>query len=284
MEWAGALGEALEALQANLGPLLPGGPYWPFTRTAALILFIVATLIAILLLYGGNLQNANIGPLTLRSRGTGARTLFQAPRTIVTSALEAKTLKCTFHFKYRDRRKRPRVVQLGKPMHFKLDALNKRLSWSRADIFGFWNQAHNEGLHTAFIESGLPLAPQDKHLFVTHPPGDDVLQAMISDDGEIVGVSQDVWNDLARAHSEIIRRRMRQFQQFQKRRKGAGGFETKAPYLEVPDFDQDANIYVRFHFSPNPLTHPDPQVKTTAWLTVLTSLFALLTQWLYVGF
>jgi hypothetical protein len=38
------------------------------------------------------------------------------------------------------------------------------------------------------------------------------------------------------------------------------------------------------HFSANPLTHPDAQVKTTAWLTVLTSLFALLSTWLYQGF
>jgi hypothetical protein len=280
----GSLGARAGATLAEIAPYLPDGPYWPITRTAILVLFIALTLIAILLLYGGNLQNSNIGPITLRSRGNAHDTLFQAPRKIVTPALETKTIKCSFHFKYVDRRGRPRVARLGKTMKFKLDALNKRLAWARADIFGFWNQRHGESIHTTFVESGVPFAPADTHLFVHHPPSDDTLKAMIAEEGEIVGVSQGIWNSLADSHRDIIRKRLREFQRMQRRRRDRPNFETTRAYLELPDFDQAANIYVRFHFSANPLSHPDPQVKTTAWLTVLTSMFALLTQWLYVGF
>lgn len=263
---------------------LPGGEYWPIVRTTILIAFVLVTLAAILLLYGGNVQNSNIGPVAVRSRGKEDPTSFHAPRTIVTASLETKTIHCTFHLKYVDRRGRPKLVRLGKKRQFKLGALNKRYGWAKADVFGFWNQAHAESLHTAFIESGIPIGPKDDHIFITFPPSDDTLRGLVPEDCEIVGVSQDVWNDIAANHRDALKLKLKRFQKFFQHKRNKKHFEKASPYLDLPDFHQDANLFIRFHFTPNPLFHPDPQVKTTAWLTVLTSLFGLLIQWLYAGF
>src|SRR5262245_28994476 len=107
---------------------MPGAEHWPIIRTIVLVLFIPITLIAILLLYGGNVQNTNIVPIALRSRGTvGAETL-QAPRRFVTSALDGKRMRCTFYLKFVDRRNRPRLIRLAPnyKFHFTLSALSRR--------------------------------------------------------------------------------------------------------------------------------------------------------------
>lgn len=53
-----------------------------------------------------------------------------------------------------------------------------------------------------------------------------------------------------------------------------------------PEVEVDVHAYlVRIHFSANPMfllfSHPDRDVKATGWLTLLTSLFALLTEFLF---
>ncbi len=263
------------------------GPRWPFSRTVILFIAIIVTLFAILLLYGGNLQNTNIGPIALRSRVQTAPTFFKAPRDIVTSVLEGKTVKCTFYISYVDNRGKTKLARISsKRFTLKLSALSRRLAFHRGDMFGFWNPAHDGGLQDAFVESGFPTAPEDNAFFMSTERSDELLKKKQGDDDEIVTVSAEVLNEIAMGHRDFLRTTMRRFQKFYVRSNGRTpkNFKKAAPYLDLPDFAQDANLYMRMHFSPNPLTHPDPQVKTTAWLTVLTSLFALLIQWVYAGF
>lgn len=265
---------------------LPGGRFWPVVRTTVLILAIVVTLLAILWLYGGNLQNANIGPISIRSRTATGNTFFKAPRSIVTSALEGKTVRCTFYLSYMDRRGKSKLVRLARKVRFrfKLSALNKRLSFTRADMFGFWNPRFERALQDAFVESGIPAGPEDTGFFSIGTPSDQQLDQKQSDDTEIVALSTPLWEALTTSHLDFIRAGMKRFQRFLARRRRKDRFSRAGQYLDLPDYAQDANLYMRMHFSANPLGHPDSQVKTTAWLTLLTSLFALLTQWLYVGF
>ena len=266
---------------------LPSGLDWPVTRTAILFLAIFVTLAAILLLYGGNLQNTNIGPISLRSRVQTAPNYFKAPRDIVGSVLEGKSVRCTFYLSYLDNRGKSQLTRIGKQSFvFKLSALNKRLTFNKGDIFGYWNSTYDKSLQDAFVESGIPTNPQDKSFFVSVDRSDAALREHAGDDDEIIAISSIVWEKIARAHSDLQKDKLSRFRHFYVRPNGRTrkSFKRAGAYLDLPDFAQDANIYMRMHFNPNPLTHPDPQVKTTAWLTVLTSLFALLTQWLYVGF
>lgn len=294
MDW-GQLSEVGHSLQTALASFsfgtaqdyMLGGHLWPFSRTAILFIAIVVTLFAILLLYGGNLQNTNIGPIAIRSRVQTAPTYFKAPRDIVTSVLEGKTVQCTFYMSYVDNRGKTKLVRISpKRFTLKLSALSRRLAFHRGDMFGFWNPAHDSGLQDSFVESGYPTAPEDNAFFMSLERTDDLLRRRQGDDDEIVTVSTDVLAEIAKGHRDFLRRAMNRFQKFYVRSNGRTpkNFRKAAPYLDLPDFAQDSNLYMRMHFSPNPLTHPDPQVKTTAWLTVLTSLFALLIQWLYAGF
>lgn len=266
---------------------LPDGRHWPVVRTLILFAAIFITLGAILLLYGGNLQNTNIGPIAIRSQVQTAPNYFKAPRDIVSSVLEGKIVRCTFYLSYLDNRGRTRLARVSnKSFTFKLSALNRRLSFSRADLFGFWNPIHDQNLQDLFVESSLPTNVADKSFFVDVDRSDNSLQNHLGDDEEIVLLSSHVSAEIGRAHKDLLKTALARFRKFYVRRNGTTrkSFKHARAYLDLPDFSQDANIYMRMHFTPNPLTHPDPQVKTTAWLTVLTSLFALLIQWLYAGF
>lgn len=68
----------------------------------------------------------------------------------------------------------------------------------------------------------------------------------------------------------------------------------KASKLKLPGFangqvcePQALGLAVKFHFPINPhfllYRHPDTNVRTTAWLTVLTSVFALFMQLIFSG-
>jgi hypothetical protein len=279
------ISELWTAVEAGAAPFVPGGAFWPLTRTALLFLFIIATLFAILLLYGGDVQNTNIGPISVRPRALATSTFFAAPRSIVTPSLEGKTIHCTFVLQYQDRRARPQFKNLTKPrkVKLKLSALNKRMGFIRADLFGFWNPNYAQLLQDRFTEADIPTGAEDQGFYSREPPNDAGLLDMQSDELEFVTVSPALWSQLAQSHRDVMSKGMARFQRFNRHR-GKRSFEKAPEYLELPDYAQPANLYVRFHFTANPLNHPDPQVKTTAWLTVLTSLFALLTQWLYVGF
>ncbi|MES1200311.1 MAG: hypothetical protein ABUS57_02540 [Pseudomonadota bacterium] len=266
---------------------LPRGRYWPIVRTSVLILAIGVTLVAILLLYGGNIQNANIGPVALRSRANMGPSFFKAPRTIVGSTLEGKVVRCTFYLSYVNHAGKNKIARLSRDSNFrfKLSALGKRHPLARADMFGFWNPSFDRSLQDKFVESGIPTAPEDRAFFMRDHTEEE-LKKIISEDTEIVDISPAIWNEIAKGQKDFIAAKLDRFGRFYARQKGKRreNFRKAPAYRELPDFSQDANIYMRMHFSANPLTHPDPQVKTTAWLTVLTSLFALLTQWLYTGF
>jgi hypothetical protein len=108
---------------------------------------------------------------------------------------------------------------------------------------------------------------------------------LLDDTGEIVGVSQEIWSELADSHKLVVVELMKKYANVKKRKRFYLRPKEKHPdYVKIPDFAQPASIYMRMHFTANPLNHPDPQVKTTAWMTLLTSAFALFMQWLYNGF
>jgi hypothetical protein len=124
----------------------------------------------------------------------------------------------------------------------------------------------------------------DTNILTRDELNDAFLAELLPEEGEIIGIPEDVWTDLAKAHRTVIATSMRRFGNENKRRKNKTRMMDWRSYKQLPDLAQDCNIYMRMHFSANPLGHPDPQVKTTAWMTVLTSLFALLSTWLYQGF
>lgn len=277
----------------------PGAHHWWVIRTLVLVLFIPATLFAILLLYGGKVQNKNIGPLALR--GLSSKTpILQAPRTIVSSELEAKKVRCTFYLQYLDRRGRPKLRRLArsKKFIFKLSALNKRYSLERSDMIGFWNMTNWSSLHTGMIEN-IPYEKADTSILLNEDLDEAAVRKLFPrpPQGEIVSIPENDLKEIAQSHRDEILYRLRAFGKFkqkwdakrkkeEKRKKPPpeSKFSDATEYKDLPDLAKDANIFVRMHFSANPLTHPDEQVKTTAWLTVLTSLFALLSTWLYQGF
>jgi hypothetical protein len=194
---------------------MPGGANWPITRTAVLFFAILVTLVAILLLYGGNLQNTNIGPISIRSRVQTAANYFKGPRDIVSSVLEGKSVRCTFYVSYLDHRGKTRFTRIGnKSFVFKLSALNKRLTFSKADMFGHWNAIYDQSLQDAFVESGIASNVEDKNFFVAIDRSDFTLKDHAGDDDEIVAVSSLVWDEIAKAHSDLLKRKLKRFQRF----------------------------------------------------------------------
>jgi len=104
-----------------------------------------------------------------------------------------------------------------------------------------------------------------------------VLQRWTGDDAlQVISVHENLLNEIKRARHEFITERV------EKLRKAKGG-----NWLDRMSLSQRVrqrpgavgNYYIRFRFSNDPIfvlrQHPDRDVRMTAWLTVLTSLFAL---------
>jgi hypothetical protein len=99
-------------------------------------------------------------------------------------------------------------------------------------------------------------------------------------DHELIALSPNVESEI-KARAEYLQRQS--VKQYDKRLRRQFARLLKSPQ---PEIEIDVHAYlVRFHFSANPFfllfMHPDRDVKATGWLTLLTSLFAVLTEFLF---
>ncbi len=253
----------------------------PF-RLFCLVLFVACTIWVIGKVYSGDLQNAERGPIAIRRHSATSipSDTIVLPRTMVPLSMDGVQARCTFMYVYDGQR--------GKRQHTRLLTRQMRLSVSPSALRALvdmakGNEVPDVGTEEVFwpildIETEVPLqgfATADRAR--DHAVNNQILERWSGDDAlQLISLGEGVMNDVRQAREDFIDRRVDELRasksrNFFQRMKHAGA-ATRRPGAV-------GNYYIKFQFSNDPgfvlMKHPDRDVRMTAWLTVLTSLFAL---------
>lgn len=260
-------------------------------KIGALAAFILLMVMVVALLYSGEVQNSEKGPISLVAKSTLSDNAFQALDPIITNNLDGKKAICTFYISYLDRRQRPRRKRLHRTrLEFKkLTRTPPRELHST--LVGFWNPPRHEELQNEMQEAGIfPDAPNlfAERQIADQPTNVEQYYSREISETRTVAVSAKTLAAIGAAHSAFLQEEFARVQKIPRDKNGVRHLEGKAAYLNMPNLSEDAHYFVEMKFAIDPIfvltEHPDGQVKTTAWLTVLTSLFAMFMQLIYNGF
>lgn len=264
---------------------------WIF-RIVALTAFILGMVMVVALLYSGEVQNSEKGPISLIAKSTLNDEAFQAIDPIVTNNLDGKKAVCTFYLSYLDRDQRPKRRRLHRArLEFK--KLNRSPSREEAStLVGYWNPTRHEELQNALEQAGI--VPDAPNLFAEQPPLEQGQHTFVDQyfsreiaETRTVAVSNKTLAAVGAAHSKFLKDEFAKIARLPRDKHGHRSLEGKSVYKNLPNLSEDGHYFVEMKFSILPWfvlsEHPDGQVKTTAWLTVLTSLFAMFMQLIYNG-
>lgn len=253
----------------------------PF-RLFCLILFVACTIWVIGKIYSGDLQNAERGPIAIRRHSATSvpSDTIIVPRSLVPLSMDGVQAQCTFMYVYDGHKnKRQHARLLTRHMRLSVSATNLR---TLADM-AKGNEVPDVGTEEVFwplldIETEVPTqgyATCDRAQ--DHAQTNRILERWSGDDSlQLISLSEAVMNDVRQARQDFIDDRVRALRKAKSgklwEKIGLSGAARRRPGAV-------GNYYVKFQFSNDPafvLTkHPDRDVRMTAWLTVLTSIFAL---------
>lgn len=251
-------------------------------RVFCLLVFVLCTIWVIAKIYSGDLQNAERGPVAIRRHSASSipSDTIIVPRSLVPLSMDGVQARCTFMYVYDGHR--------GKRQHTKLLSRNMRLSVSAANLrpladMAKGNEVPDVGTQELFwpildIETETPTqgyATADRaqeHARVCR-----ILERWSGDDSlQLISLSEAVMNDVRQAREDFIDDRVSKL-----RASKSGKFFDRVRHGGAAARRPGAvgNYYIKFQFSNDPgfvlMKHPDRDVRMTAWLTVLTSIFAL---------
>lgn len=253
----------------------------PF-RLLCLLLFVLCTIWVIAKIYSGDLQNAERGPVAIRrhsSTSIPSDTII-VPRALVPLSMDGVQTRCTFMYVYDGHR--------GKRQHAKLLTRHMRLSVSANPLRSLadmarGNEVPDAGTEELFwplldIETETPTQGyRTEDRAQQHASAARILERWSGDDAlQLISLSEALMNDVRQSRQDFIDKRVGDLRASKSRnllkRIRHSGAATRRPGAV-------GNYYIKFQFSNDPgfvlMKHPDRDVRMTAWLTVLTSLFAL---------
>lgn len=282
MDWAqvtsGADASAWEAFVSVCTAIWYSMPF----RLLCLILLVLCTIWVIARIYSGDLQNAERGPIAVRRHSATSipSDTIIVPRTLVPLSMDGVQARCTFLYVYDGHR--------GKRQHAKLLTRQMRLSVSAYNLRPLTDMAKgNEvpdvrteevcwpilDIETETPTQGYATADRARE----HAEGQRILDRWSGDDSlQLISLSEAVMGDVRQAREDFIERRVKEL-----RASKSNNLLDRIRFTGAAARRPGAvgNYYIKFQFSNDPafvlMRHPDRDVRMTAWLTVLTSLFAL---------
>jgi hypothetical protein len=265
------------------------GDYTWIARIIALAAFIMLMVMVVALLYSGEVQNSEKGPISIIGKTSLPDDAFQAQEPIVTNNLDGKRAVCTVFMSYLDRRGRPKRKRIYRH-RFLFKKLNRSPIRDKTTLVGFWNSTRHDAIVNALQEAEIvPDAPN--LLAAATSPGesphiDEYFNREIAET-KTIAVSNTVAQAISRAHCQFLTDTFAKIQRIKRNRQGIRKLDGRPEFESLPNVSEDAHYFVEMKFDISPwfvlMDHPDGQVKTTAWLTVLTSLFAMFMQVIYNG-
>jgi hypothetical protein len=285
--WAGLLGllpksgdEWLALAQAALAN--------PWSRTFALIVIVYFTIRVIASIYSGDKQGAELGPVAIRSHTSAkyGRDTVRMPHEIMPMAMDGVSAKCKVFYVYNDTRGRRRKHLVHTVRDARLSISPVKLPKVKDVVYG---QEIPEGVatkHVCFppvdiqnIEGVVPGTPE---LATEYANLHGILDAWKEDDSAAwVSTSSDVKEEVETGKVAFIQTCAMRIAKADK------GFRFRFRRLHENRPNVVGSYYLKFEFSHEPLfvltRHPDRDLKMTAWLTILTSMFALIMDWWPMG-
>lgn len=230
-----------------------------FVKAGMLIAFALAILMILGDIYRGEIQNTfhRVRLIPHPSlNGTTSQTM-QVPNQVVNRTLHGVFSNLLVYYRYRDHLGRMRTRKL---YHYRV-RFKSRPRYTEATAPGTELEHQYSEDEASHFGKELPEVsePRKSEIVSLHPARVDLLRE--HRDARIARASN-IWSKLSRSKF---------------RRLLAGG--VKEADLVEPEF---VGYVVKFHFPIDPFfllyRHPDQNVRSTAWLTVLTSVFAIFMQ------
>lgn len=265
----------------------------PAFRLFALIVFVLVTIWVIAKVYSGDLQNAEKGPVAIRRHSAASvpRNTIVVHRNLIPMSMDGVHARCSVYYLYEGQKKKRRRVKLwSKEVVLSVSPAVLRTlidvargtevpgpgSTDERDIGStevIWPVLEVENEKVERIEA-TPDRAKDylvQNRVLERWPGDDSLSLM--------SLHADVMEEVRNARNDFILGRVRK----SRNAKTAKWFKRwRIAYWTARRPGAVGNYFLKFQFSNDPLfvlsKHPDRDVRMTAWLTVLTSIFAIVME------
>lgn len=258
----------------------------PWARTFALIVIVYLTIRVIASIYSGDKQGAELGPVAIRSHTSSkyGRDTVRMPHELMPMAMDGVSAACKVFYVYNDTRGRRRKHLVHTIHDARLSVSPVRLPRVQSVIFG---QEIPEGVATRHVcfppvdvqEIAGPI-PGTPELASDYVKLHGILDTWTEDDSAAwVSTSADVKDEIGVGKINFIKSRANGIAKVE------NGLFNRLYFR--PRYENRPNCvgsyYLKFEFSHEPIfvltRHPDRDLKMTAWLTILTSMFALIMDW-----
>ena len=256
----------------------------PWTRTLALVVIVYFTIRVIASIYSGDKQGAELGPVAIRQHTSArfGRNTIRMPHQLMPMTMDGVSAKCKIFYVYNDSRGRRRKHLVHTIGDANLSISPVALTPVQNMLFG---QEVPEGVATQHVcfppvdiqESTQPIPatpPEAREYVKLHK----ILENWTEDDTAArVSMSAEVKEEVAIGKVEFISTYAERLQ------KADRGWRWGFKRMHENRPNVIGSYYLKFEFSHEPMfvltRHPDRDLKMTAWLTILTSMFALIMDW-----
>ena len=259
----------------------------PF-RLFCVVVFVLATIWVIAKVYSGELQNAEKGPVAIRKHVGSAsetnRNTIVVHRDLISLTMDGVRAQCTFMYVYEGAKHKKVHVPLVKK-NITLSISANRLAERVAGIIRanevpdvrteevYWPALDAETETPVVIEKTAENARD-------YAIQNRILERWTGDDNlALISVHEDLLQEIGAARDEFIADHVKRVRQHK-----SGNFFQRIRTANAAKDRPGAvgNYYLKFQFSNDPIfvlrKHPDRDVRMTAWLTVLTSAFAIVLE------
>lgn len=258
----------------------------PWARTFALIVIVYFTIRVIASIYSGDKQGAELGPIAIRAHTSSkyGRDTVRMPHELMPMAMDGVSATCKVFYVYNDTRGRRRKHLVHTVRDARLSVSPVKLPRVQAVIYGQEIPPDVATRHVCFppvdvqeVEGQVPGTPE---LASDYAKLHGIIESWTEDDSAAwVSTSADVKDEIGVGKIDFVQSRARAIAKVER------GFFNRLYFR--PRYENRPNCvgsyYLKFEFSHEPLfvltRHPDRDLKMTAWLTILTSMFALIMDW-----
>lgn len=292
--WVAALGAWDTSASIANDALTKASPYFqalmdflgnPWARAVGLTLIVYLTVRVIASVYSGDRQNSELGPVGIRTHTAQRldRKTIVLPRRLMPMNMDGVSATLKIFYAYTDSRGKPCKQLLHTIQHCRLAVSPSNLSRVASTVYGHEvpDVATND---VCFPSSELDGAPDELPATPERARDYAALHNIVEswredDDALLVSLH-------AEQHEEVVDLRHQYIVGAAHRVAAAregnflhrllnGGAARRRPNVI-------GSYYIKFEFSHDPMfvltRHPDRELKMTAWLTVLTSMFALVME------
>ena len=254
----------------------------PWARAAGLCVIVYLTIRVIASVYSGDRQNSEIGPVGIRPHTAKRldRKTVVLPRRLMPMNMDGVSATVRFYYHYTDARGKPRKRHVHSIEHCRLAVSPANLPNAMNPIFGY-EIPDVATADVCFPPIEMETAPTEMPATPERARDYAVLHNIVEnwhedDEAPLISLHTEQREEVADNREQFIVSNARKVEAV---RKGSflGRIFNSAAARNRPNVI--GSYYVKFEFSHDPwfvLTrHPDRELKMTAWLTVLTSMFAL---------